>query len=138
MFINKKGLTILQILIWVLIFGLLLGGFFLLLNNERSKTRDAKRVSDMTRLQAAFEMLYSEKGSYAEAAIGGCSKTGVSVRTCKLSYLTTITSLKDPSGGEYIVSVVPDKNSYGITFNLENNYDGFKAGKHTLTQDGIK
>lgn len=136
---NKKGLTILQILIWVLVFGLLLAGFFLLLNSERAKTRDAKRVSDITRLQAAFEMLYSEKGSYEEAAIGGCQKPGISVRTCKLSkYLPTIASFKDPAGGEYIVSRVPDKSSYEITFILEKNYDSLKAGQHTLTPDGIK
>ena len=139
MFKDRKGLTVLQILIWVLIFGLLLGGFFLLLNKERSNSRDAKRVADMSRLQASFEMLYGEKGSYEEAVTGGCNKQGISVRTCKLSkYLTTISSFKDPTGGEYVVSQVPSKNSYEITFSLENDYDGLKAGRHTLTQDGIK
>lgn len=110
----------------------------LLLSQERSRVRDARRMADMVRVQYAFETLYREQASYAEAA-GGCSQVEALVATCTLNtYLPTIAALKDPGGFAYRVTKVPDAKDYEVTFQLERGYDGLLAGKHTVSKNGIQ
>jgi len=137
--INQKGISLINILIIVIVVGAILGGFFVLLNNERSKTRDAKRMADMARIQAAFEFLYNETASYELAAVGGCEAEGNLVSQCNLSkYLPSIATMADPGEFRYVVSTVPGAEEYAITFTLENSFDNFAAGQHVLSQAGIR
>jgi len=136
---SQKGITMVQLLIWVLVFGIIIGGGIILINQEKSKTRDAKRISDITRLQAAFEFLFNDTNSYEGAAQDGCSKFGDPVSHCNLQkYLPNIANFRDPTGGNYVVTVLPSQDNYEILFHLEKNYDEFRAGKHTLSPAGIK
>ncbi len=136
---NQAGISVLAILIIVIGVALLIGGGFLLLNQERAHTRDARRVSDMTRIQAAFELMYNEQASYAGAAINGCAQAGALVSTCNLaSYVPTISKLTDPGKYQYVVSVVPTDETYQVTFTLEKDYETLKAGKHTVSPQGVK
>ena len=138
MFKNQKGFNLVLVIVLVIVIGAIIGGGFLLLNNERSKTRDAKRLSDITRIQAAFEFLYNDTASYELAAATGCSEVGTLVSQCNLKqYMPTIVSLIDPGKYSYTVSVVPGRDTYTITFQLENSYNNFAAGRHTLTPNGI-
>ena len=138
-FKNQKGLTVVQLLIGILIFGIIIGGGFVLINQEKAKTRDAKRISDITRLQAAFEFLFNETNSYEGAAENGCSKLNDSASLCNLQkYLPSISDFRDPSGGNYTIITVPTEDNYEITFHLERSYGEFRAGKHTLSPSGIK
>ena len=137
--LNQKGASLVTILILVVVFGLLIGGSFILINVEKAKARDAKRLSDITRIQAAFEFLYNETASYGQAAIDGCSQAGMLVSQCNLKkYLPTINQFSDPGKYSYVVSQVPNDESFQITFTLEKDYDSFRAGSHTLTPTGIK
>jgi len=136
---NQKGVSLVTILIFVIVFGLLIGGGFLLLNEERAKTRDAKRLADMARIQAAFEFLYNDTASYTLAAQGGCGQKNSLVSQCNLKqYLSSITQFRDPGKYEYSVNQVPSEESYEITFYLEKSYNDLKAGKHTLSPAGIR
>lgn len=136
---NQKGLKLLSVLILIFAFGALIAGGFLLLNNERSKTRDAKRLSDITRVQAAFEFLYNDVASYEFAAQDGCSQTGMLVSQCNLSkYLPLIIEMKDPGKNSYIVSKVPSIDEFEVVFQLENSYGSLIAGQHILSQNGIQ
>ncbi len=136
---SGAGFTLVQLLLVIFVLGVLLAGSFLLLNNERAHTRDAKRMADMARLQAAFELLYHATASYGQAATDGCNTIGMAVNSCNLSvYLPAIKSFRDPSSGSYIVSQVPSDSGYQITFSLEKSYDSFRAGPHTLSQNGIQ
>ena len=136
---NQKGLSLVVILILVIIFGLIIGGGFVLLNQEKAKARDAKRLSDITRVQAAFEFLYHDTANYALAAQNGCDKAGMLVSQCNLKqYLPSIAQFRDPGGYSYAISGVPSEEGYEVTFNLEKSYYNLKAGKHTLTHNGIK
>ena len=138
-FRNQQGVALLTILILVIAFGLLIGGGFMLLNNEKAKARDAKRLSDITRIQAAFEFLYNDTASYEAAAQNGCSQPGMLVSQCNLSaYLPNIKQFRDPGKYKYIVSQVPTEESYEITFTLEKDYDSLRAGRHTLSPQGIQ
>ncbi|MBU0597672.1 hypothetical protein KKF61_01595 [Patescibacteria group bacterium] len=136
---NQKGVSIVQILIFVIIFGILIGGGFLLLNNEKAKTRDAKRLSDITRIQAAFEFLINDRSNYLGAAENGCNQTGMLVSQCNLgTYLPSIAQFKDPGSHQYLVVKPPTENNYEISFELEKDYYGLKAGTHYLDQAGIR
>ncbi|MFA5052310.1 MAG: hypothetical protein WC544_04625 [Patescibacteria group bacterium] len=136
---NQKGVSAVTIIVVVIIFCAVIGGAFLLLNDEKAKTRDAKRMSDMARLQAAFELLYNNSSSYAPAAQSGCDKVGMLASQCDLqTYIPTISQIKDPGKYQYQITGVPDDSSYAVTFHLEKSYDNFSAGKHVLSEDGIK
>lgn len=111
---------------------------FSIIGGERAKARDAQRVSDMARLQVGFAMLYNRTASYATAATG-CSALRAPVRTCSLSQdMPDIAKLRDPRSGDYLVTKVPDQNSYEVTFTLERGTSTLAKGKHILTQNGVK
>lgn len=110
-----------------------------LISAERAKSRDAQRVADMARLQVGFLLLYNRTASYAGAAQNGCSTANVPVRTCNLAQdFSTISTLRDPRGGDYLVTKVPDATSYEVAFTLEKGATGLAAGRHTLTPAGIR
>lgn len=135
---NKQGLSLIELIIIIGILGLLVVIGVVLLGNERARARDSQRIADMTRAQAAFQLLYFEKGSYQEAA-QGCGQVGVSVNDCGLSrYLSGLGTLKDPSRFSYTISQVPDEDNYGVQFTLERQYGTLTSGKHTLTKVGIQ
>jgi hypothetical protein len=136
---NQKGLSLVRLLIIIAVFCLVIGGGFLLLNSEKAKTRDAKRLSDITRLQAAFHLLYNETASYEQASQGGCDQAGVAVSSCNLSkYIPGIAQLADPGRYSYRVTQVPSAEGFEVTFNLEKSYGTLAAGKHILNPTGIK
>jgi len=138
---NQKGISIVAVLIIVIIAGVIIGGAFMLLNQERTKVRDAKRLADITRIQAAFEFLYNDTASYILASQGGCDQAGTIVSQCNLAnYLPGIRSVIDPvskGSSKYVISSVPNEESFEVTFFLEKSYGNFKAGKHILSPDGI-
>ena len=110
----------------------------LLLNQERVRSRDAKRIADITQIRYAFEILFNEKNSYAEAS-QGCAHKGSLVSTCNLSlYLSNIAKIKDPGKYSYKINTVPSEKDFEVVFYLEKDYDSLKGGKHLLTPQGIK
>jgi len=141
-YFNQRGVSLVAVLIITIVVGVFVGGAFMLLNQERAKVRDAKRLSDITRLQAVFEFLYNDTASYILAAQNGCDRVGSSASQCSLAnYLPNIRNLKDPLASnkfQYLVSQVPSEDNYEITFYLEKDYQEFKAGRHILTPEGIK
>lgn len=136
---DQRGLTLTRLLVWVLVVGGVLAVIFLLLTREQARARDAKRVADMTRLAAAFELLYAERASYEAAAEDGCKEVGSPANTCSLAlYFPGIGNLTDPSGGAYLLAQVPTKDSYAVSFSLERGYSEVGKGPHLLTPEGIK
>lgn len=127
----------------VLYFGVRLIGL------ERAKARDAQRVADMARLQVGFLLLFNRTSSYAAAAQpggagsgsagNGCATVKAPVRTCNLVQdLPTIASFRDPRGGDYLVTKVPDATTYQVAFTLEQGTTGLAKGSHVLTPAGIQ
>lgn len=135
---NQRGLGLISTLLVFSLLAVFLASVGLILSQERSRVRDAHRIADMTRVQFAFETLYREKASYADAA-AGCGKVGLLVSTCSLStYLPQIASLKDPGSSSYSIERVPDDKDYSVGFKLERSYDNLAAGKHVLSKAGIR
>ncbi len=136
---HQQGSVLVRIVIIVIVFCLLVGGGFFLINNEKAKTRDARRLSDMARIQAAFEFLFNDTASYEGAANHGCDTKGSLVSQCNLkTYLPSIASFKDPGKYRYSISTVPSDESYAVSFTLEKSYGTLRAGAHFLTPQGIK
>lgn len=105
---------------------------------QQAEKRDAIRIADMARLEAAFALLSFETSSYAEAA-KGCGQPGALVSHCTLGrYLPTITDLKDPGKHAYRVAEVPSEKRFSVAFTLERGFDRLGPGQHTLTPDGIR
>lgn len=135
---DQKGFSLKELIIFaslllvVIIFGVLL------LNQERARTRDAKRIADITQVRFGFEVLFNETNSYSDAA-KGCSQAGNLVSTCNLSaYLSNISQIKDPGNFRYLVAKVPGEKDFEVTFTLEKGYGSIGKGKHTLSAEGIK
>ncbi|MDD5040085.1 MAG: hypothetical protein PHY34_02960 [Patescibacteria group bacterium] len=136
---SQKGISLPAIIIIAGVFCIVIGGAFFLINNERAKARDAMRLSDMARVQAAFELLFSDTASYEGAAESGCNTKGMVVSQCNLgTYISSIAEIKDPGKYRYTVSEVPAADKYGVTFQLEKEYQDLSAGKHVLSPSGIR
>lgn len=134
---KQRAFTLTETLIIGALFGLFTLAGTLLLSAERARTRDMKRVADMTRLSAGFALLYGQKATYADAA-AGCPTVGSDATKCTLtSALNGLSDIKDPGRYAYTVAQVPDRLDYGISFHLERSYGTLKAGQHTLTKTGI-
>jgi prepilin-type N-terminal cleavage/methylation domain-containing protein len=66
---NKtKGFTLIELLVVIAIIGLLATLAVVALNNARTKSRDAKRVSDIKQVQTALELYYIDESSYPPGA----------------------------------------------------------------------
>lgn len=135
---KRPGFTFTETLITGALFALLILVGTLLLAQERARTRDAIRIADMTRLAGGFALLYAGQASYAPAA-AGCDSVGDEARTCALAGLVgELNTLRDPGRFSYTVSVVPDRENFGVRFRLERGIGPYRAGLHTLTKDGIQ
>lgn len=135
---KRKAFTLTETLIIGALFGVFVLAGTLILSAERARTRDMKRVADMTRLSAGFALLYSQKASYADAA-AGCGSVGSDVRTCGLTdVMSSIDVIKDPGKFHYTIAKVPDANDFAVSFRLERSYGTLKSGTHFLTKGGIQ
>lgn len=135
---KHKGFTLSETLIIGALFGVFVLAGTLLVSAERARTRDMKRIADMTRISAGFALLYAQKASYADAAIG-CSAVGADAATCDLDdVMSNMGALRDPGSFSYTVQRVPDVSGYGVQFRLERTYGALAAGTHVLTNSGIR
>ncbi len=135
---QRRGFSLTETLITGALFGILVIVSTMLLSMERARTRDAQRLTDMTRIASGFALLYAQNASYADAAVG-CPTVNTAAAKCTLTdVLPGLTDLKDPGRFSYIVSSVPDRENFGIGFHLERRYGTLAAGAHTLTKNGIQ
>lgn len=135
---SNRGFTLVESLIVILLVFAVIAVGIAQLNNERAQVRDARRIADMVRVAAAFDVLRAETNSYAAAAVG-CGQTGVLVSTCTLqTYVSDISTITDPGKHNYTVTGVPDTDSYEVTFALERSYGSLTAGIHTVSELGIQ
>ncbi|MBT3282822.1 prepilin-type N-terminal cleavage/methylation domain-containing protein [bacterium] len=65
---ENKGFTLIELLVVIAIIGILSSVVLASLNTARTKSRDAKRVSDIKQLQLALEFYFDANGSYPAAS----------------------------------------------------------------------
>ena len=74
---NKKGFTLIEMLIVVAIVGLLASVVVLGIGNARERARDAKRAGDIRQIQNAAEAYYASNNFYPQALGGMAGVTTV-------------------------------------------------------------
>lgn len=154
---NRKGFTLVELLVVVAIIGLLSTLAVVALGNARQKARDAKRVSDIKQIQTGLELFFSDNNSYPAVAAkidplggGGMQLTsgGGFGGPAGTTYMSTVPANPTPGGLSYTYTsnnadagatacaAVPCQ-AYKITFTLESPVGILLAGPHTATPAGI-
>lgn len=148
---NKKGFTLIELLVVIAIIGLLSTLAVVSLNNARSKSRDAKRVSDIKQVQTALELYYADNNGYpagssiqigsSSAAVclaSGSTPGWQTAANCTGTvYMGNVPKNPLPNGATYIYNVGSSNATYTITFSLEGTTGELSSGAHTATQSGI-
>ncbi len=148
---NKKGFTIIELLIVIAIIGLLATISMVALNGARQKSRDAKRLADIRQIQTALELYFNDNNNYPanSGSVLGTSSSAwalcnsgfvpvANIGTCSKVYMGTIPQNPTPNGSSYTYSSDGASGTYTLTFSLEEATGSYSAGSHTATQNGIK
>ncbi len=67
---KSKGFTLIELLIVIAIIGLLSSIVLSSLNTARIKSRDARRIQDLTQIRTALELHFLDKGYYPQSGCG--------------------------------------------------------------------
>lgn len=146
---TKKGLTLIEIIIIVAVVGLLATLAAIAVNNSQKNVRDNRRVEDMVMIRSAMQLIFNQSGSFNNAT---CTE-GARVADCQgeeiVKIINNINQLRDPDSSG--ISCVQDfsercdyafntltKETYSVLFFLEEGTQGFEAGPHVLTEQGIQ
>jgi type II secretion system protein G len=128
----KKGFTLIELLVVIAIIGILSSVVLASLNGARTKSRDARRQSDMKQMQLALELYFDDNTSYPVLATAGDMPTG----QLETTYMPSLPV--DPSdgsayqyqsadGSEYCLGIdvegdVPDNNDSACATALSTNF----------------
>lgn len=112
---NTKGFTLVELLVVIAIISLLSSVVLTSLNAARSKGRDAKRLSDVSEIQKALALYYSDHGSYPIMSWGNSIPSG---------YWSTLTNALVP---DYLPSMPKDPTNQGTDNFSGYNYAYFAA-----------
>ncbi len=63
---KSRGFTLIELLVVVAIIGMLSSMVLVSVNSSRIKSRDARRLSDLSQIQKALELFYSQNGRYPQ------------------------------------------------------------------------
>jgi len=159
---ERDGFTLIELLVVIAIIALLTSIALIAFMSARQKSRDAKRISDMTQMNNALELYFANNKGYPSAPSGiptalvtggianslpsapqpadGVCPTVVypqpplpsTVYGTDYYYLPSGTSYLGPDG---ITQVYPD---YGYYFCLGNQTGNFAPGMHVLTPKGLQ
>ena len=88
---NSKGFTLIELLVVIAIIGILSSVVLASLNSARKKSRDARRVADIKRLQLALELYFDSNKKYPAGGFSALSSSLVP------TYLPAMSN--DPLGG---------------------------------------
>ena len=128
---NKKGFTLIEILVVVSIIGLLSSVFLVGLGGFRSRGRDARRLADLRQVQNALEIYYTKCQRYpagVNCAAGDPATWSALQTAITQSGLGVFQIANDPqnpqnSARTYGYAISVDGQSYILGSTLENSGD---------------
>ena len=112
---NKKGFTLIELLVVIAIIGLLSTLAIVSLNNARSKSRDARRTSDVKAIQLALELYKAEDDSL----FGLPSQW--SILSGFIDDYMLAGAPRDPGDNLYTLCINPVTGKYLLSATLEND-----------------
>ncbi len=156
---NSSGFTLIEILVVVAIIALLSSMALIALMNARQKSRDTKRLGDMTQMNTALELYYNTNRGYPSAPIAGVpggmipgyisslpKSPNPPDGNCEvLTYPSPVpngTAATNyyyyPSGTSYVINGITLYPDYGYYFCLGYKTGNFPAGLHILTPKALR
>jgi prepilin-type N-terminal cleavage/methylation domain-containing protein len=124
---RSKGFTLIELLIVVGIIGLLSTLAAVALSGARARSRDSKRIADITQVQKALELSYVQaNGHPVTAAAGVTLGTGTRVVLCNVSGVAgfVATQAGCTGGGTVFMGLVPASPSPGVYTYKSTNANG--------------
>lgn len=88
--INRRGFTLIEILVTVTVIALLTMVGVVSYSATNKRSRDSKRKSDIEQMRQALEMYRADNGSYPAPAVGWNELTQLSTYLVDKGYLTAI------------------------------------------------
>lgn len=97
----KKGFTLIELMIVIVILGILMGTLLPKLSGVQARARDTARISDLTNIAQALEAYYNDEGSYPSLgngsgnclAMGTVDGNGVEAVASPNAYISTTESV---------------------------------------------
>ncbi|OGL94761.1 hypothetical protein A2348_04355 [Candidatus Uhrbacteria bacterium RIFOXYB12_FULL_58_10] len=158
----KRGFTIVELLVVVLIIGLVGTLAAIAVNSARSKQRDASRLSNVRQVQSALENYFNQSNAYpseeslplGDSTESLCLGSGGFAASCSGDdnvFLRVVVGTLDkgldgavacgtPSRNAFCYSSLEDGSAYAVGFELENALPqvGLVAGANCATPEGMK
>ena len=144
---NRKGFTLVELLVVIGIIGILATVVTLSLADARAKGRDAKRLSDITEIGKGLEIADTETPLQP---LGGCITQGSLTTSCTSPATIPWATAKDPIGTaachntgtttpcQYTIGVAnPTSENYEICFYMESKSNLGDKGVYRKTPAGI-
>ncbi len=134
---NRRGFTLIEMIVVVAIVGLLVAGVVVIFGNTRQKSRDTHRVGSIKQITDALELYYLHNGIYPTSLTPGQILSGTAT-----TYLNPIPSNPTPriDGGcanqNYSYTVKEGNADYELKFCLGAASGGFAAGINVCSQGG--
>jgi prepilin-type N-terminal cleavage/methylation domain-containing protein len=154
---NKKGFTLIELMIVITTIALISALAYAAFDAGRRKPRDTKRVSDIKAIQTALALYATNSSSGFPAAPSVALGQQAASRLCDTGWQSTAAPCSGKTYLETVPSapIVPDgscsaaENAYAyaqtgagtgytLRFCLGTDVTEYKAGVVTVTQDGVK
>ncbi len=148
---SQAGFKLIELLVVIAIIGLLSALAVVSLGNIREKARDTKRLSDISAVQTAMELVKDKNGDYKTNLGCGVKKLYLCTGGDLEGFVPSLSTMKDPlstdtspacrsnckAGCVYGFDEIT-KTNYAIDFYLENGAGQFEEpGCYQLTEKGI-
>lgn len=138
---NKKGFTLIELILVVSIIGVLATIIIIQLGSARLRARDARRTGDLKQMGTALELFYADQNNYPIAnnlTLGldnaRClNKTGWNAPGCADPYMGIVP--KDVQNNAYIYN--SDGSTYTIAGELEGSTGNLPAGPIIQSPSGL-
>lgn len=132
---NKKGFTLVELLVVMAIIGILSTLGLVSFRNAQPKSRDSRRKSDLEQVQRALEMYYNDYNDYPSSnggaiQIGSTLTWGVSEMKDSKGTIYMKELPKDPTGNPEYCYVYINK-SFKLYARLENTNDPVVGGPYS-------